>query len=1004
MTGRTGGGMDGCLPGKFSAMAGRGVRMLWVMVAIVWSTSLILAEGQLVLDENLKILNAARPDERRKFAGSNVPGQLFFPGEPVDLDFDFAREDNGAGYAIELQEITTRDPDSRTNAGFTDTSGNAPRIAREGAPIQVPLEVNFTDAPRVQFGVRNFPLPEKFGTYAMILMRGDGQRQFLGTLARVPRPRPDGTVDNVPIFGEGALIGDDGSRSEYYARMGVRGWRKEVQWMEKEDGTTNWEDSDKMFGAAKKLGCQIMATLGSHPEWSRPFQVPTPAAKWTPQTNGYGGTGDWLCRPELFPRYGQWLEGFVKRYWEGGKGGLWGLENYNEPWEGGGISGWAGDMPRYRALQKLVATSAREVDPAVRILASSSIMNTEDKLYSDGTLEMDPYIDIFTDHYVIPVNCYGPMVARARGKGSMETETWFVNSEYSLPQGAVQFLAAGQTRLSPWHPRVLFDSLPGVAEKAFIPTPVTVATAAFNHFVTGKRFEKMLFLEHLPFAFQFGKDDDKDAVVILFGRLMPVGSDDFKVHLWAQVNSTLGGTMTIDNHDGLLEFFDPAGNRIFRDEKEVTIPLSFLPTYLRSSRGPAAIKERLAAARIEGKRFVEIIPRDFEKVPDSANCALRVSLVNRLNRKVSGALKVHSPEGLSLESDRQEVTMGAGEMVTLDFPIKQAAASASNAYPFRFEFSSPDGNAEYAETLNAAVAPRGSKTVDGNLDDWSGVPGITVVGMTDNANMTELLRRPWLEVQKGNPETTSGEFKLAWDDDYLYVAARVNDPTAEPAPLRFSERDENSYFHSAASDTISPYKEFIEGVRARSGDPKRSFAEVPFVYCRSPEDGIPFRRDRLQFGLDVKPGWHDMQPVTGVSYGFHAVPDTDYEYSLYWVNDGKNGSAELWRYLAPGVPRINDWPRQVRGERTTGPVPNAKAAVRRDGPVYVYEAAIPREELKEFEFKAGTVFGLALVAGNSDGKSAYYAPDKAATKRNGLTLHPYWEHRPSAGVRWTLGE
>ena len=40
----------------------------------------------------------------------------------------------------------------------------------------------------------------------------------------------------------------------------------------------------------------------------------------------------------------------------------------------------------------------------------------------------------------------------------------------AYPHDAVQFLAAGQRRLSPWHPRVLFDRLPGTNDHYLIPT------------------------------------------------------------------------------------------------------------------------------------------------------------------------------------------------------------------------------------------------------------------------------------------------------------------------------------------------------------------------------------------------------------------------------------------------------------------------------------------------------------------------------------------------------
>ena len=60
------------------------------------------------------------------------------------------------------------------------------------------------------------------------------------------------------------------------------------------------------------------------------------------------------------------------------------------------------------------------------------------------------------------------------------------------------------------------------------------------------------------------------------------------------------------------------------------------------------------------------------------------------------------------------------------------------------------------------------------------------------------------------------------------------------------------------------------------------------------------------------------------------------------------------------------------------------------------------------EYKApadGTVFGtrhprptaVAKVCGLWD-----FGNDKAATKKNGLTLHPYWERASNCGVRWRL--
>ena len=55
----------------------------------------------------------------------------------------------------------------------------------------MPLEVHFTDKPRAEFEFNNFPLPEKFGTHALILIRGKSVNSW--QLSRVfPQPRADG--------------------------------------------------------------------------------------------------------------------------------------------------------------------------------------------------------------------------------------------------------------------------------------------------------------------------------------------------------------------------------------------------------------------------------------------------------------------------------------------------------------------------------------------------------------------------------------------------------------------------------------------------------------------------------------------------------------------------------------------------------------------------------------------------------------------------------------------
>jgi len=950
----------------------------------------------------MAVLQCQMPGTDYRFTGSSAPGQLFFPGDPVTLQMSFQTGSYAGtvGFQLDLVEITTRDP-SRAIAGTaTGPAGPAPLIALAGQPIQHQFSVPFADAPETRVVLERLPVPDQYGTYAIILVRGR-QRQFVTTVCRVPKPLDAGSVEQVPITGDFAFFDHPeryGQRAATYRRMGVRGVRVQTRWAERADGSYDWEQLDPIFAAAEQHQLQLLVTLGAHPSWSWPFgpDRPTPAVVgpgW--DGNADGGQADRLAAPKHFPRYSAWIIEFCQRYWKNGRGALWGIENYHQPWEGGSPTGWARDSHQYRLLHRLIAQSAWEADRRIKICAASSIMNTEDKFYADGSREFDQYLDVFTDHYVLPALSYGPLVARARGKVSLETETWLVRAEHQLPQ-IVQFLAAGQQRLAPSHPSALFDPLPGTDDPFLIPTPLVAATAAANHFLTGRTFEKVVFHTHLPWVFQFGKDNDPEGVLVLLGRLRGPAGNDPKERPWAQIETAPPGTLTVQNGDGRLQFFDVAGNPLHFGARTVRLPLSTEGMYIRCAQGPAAAAARLKAAAFAGQRPVEILPRDFSGFPTAPGARLTVTLQNRLNRSLLGILTAQTPPEIHLDQREQLIELAAGAQATLAFPVLQASNHPANAYPFTFTFRSPAGTAEYTEVLNVAVAPKGTRAIDGNLDDWPDAPGVVLELSSASTGPAAASRRSWAELKSQQPDGHYAEFKLAWDEAFLYLAAQVNDPTAELDTPRLADRAEDRYFHSAASDARPPFQQFIEQF------PGRSFAEVPYVYCVDPAWDSPYRRDRLQFALDVSEGWHDMAPTTNqVPLGFHAVPDADYEYSLYLC---AGGGSELWRLLAPGVPRRHDYPRQLRGERTTGPVPGAQHVVRREGATYVYEVAIPQAELADLKLVAGSSFGLMVRAGNRTGPDLDYARDKAVAMLNGLTLHPYWELSPNCGVRWTLVE
>jgi hypothetical protein len=200
------------------------------------------------------------------------------------------------------------------------------------------------------------------------------------------------------------------------------------------------------------------------------------------------------------------------------------------------------------------------------------------------------------------------------------------------------------------------------------------------------------------------------------------------------------------------------------------------------------------------------------------------------------------------------------------------------------------------------------------------------------------------------------------------------------------------------SRAVQPY------LRGKQRRPDASYTLASHVYARPSWLDRPHAGDTLQVGFDVLPGWehHGMRLGSNtVPTGFHAMPDTDYEYCAYACVDGMS---EIWRYLAPGVPRTHGSPRQPKSPKDQGSVKGGRCTVIRDGTLLIYELAIPWTELEGWKPRVGQRFGGIVRINDNAGPPLTFGMGKSATKDNSLSLHPFHEPKPSCGVEWVLGE
>lgn len=170
-----------------------------------------------------------------------------------------------------------------------------------------------------------------------------------------------------------------------------------------------------------------------------------------------------------------------------------------------------------------------------------------------------------------------------------------------------------------------------------------------------------------------------------------------------------------------------------------------------------------------------------------------------------------------------------------------------------------------------------------------------------------------------------------------------------------------------------------------------------FSYRRNPDlpSGNAPGHDNVQIAFNVLPPaqkrMHDKLP--GLPPRFTTYSDTDYEYALNPIAPAFGGGFEVWRLLAPGLPRKHFYPRQPKA-RDEGAVEGARMTSRRIGNTRILEAAIPWAEIPHVDAarRANRPIKFSFRVNDNNGPALELAQNRSVAKIN-PSFHVDWvEH------------
>ncbi len=779
----------------------------------------------------------------------------------------------------------------------------------------------------------SFPT-DRYGLLGATLVLSDGERLWAGYLgAALVAPKramtlaPDGRclVSAQPDTPPWKLA--------LLKRAGVDWLRTEIGWsaFEPTKGVYDWHGLDPFFTACRADGLCVMNLASHAPRWAQPVGdfADVPYKDYTIKLDDAPGR-------EFLPDWTRAWTAYLTRYRDVSRAvNLW-----NEPWEGGGISGWKSTGEHYRALLTGLKTARDAVDPAIKIVAPDSSSEADWKIFAAGKQDD---IDVISTHYEWPKAATAYALAHYYHKEVWETETWEAwEGDAATVRRTLYNLALGAHVVSYWHRDNCLDP-------AGNPTPELTTLSAMQGMLAGTAFREIVHPERPPFVLLFTGKGRQVAAITTTLALDPTHADgDFRGQF-----ADNHCTMELPDPFHRIRACDLYGNPlpVTRTWWKVRLPVGSDVRYLVYHGSAKRFKATLAKAIYPGLRPVEIVLHDI--LADRQEPEIRITLRNAYSVALPVTVSLDLPDAPHKSAiarfwahlpAQQSFTAPARMTVTLPPAGEQTVAftlladyrapAPGNRYHVTIHVQSPCGEASLEETLSVATITtiKQHDAFDETDRAWQRTTPVYLLPNHTRALPALTTWLPWPAFTKAVDES-SAEVALATDADNLYLIARVKDGTPRMLPSVLSGKTPH-VMQNAPADYM--YREMAPWPERDGDSLELSLGRI---------DGNPWLPK------------YEVYPPTSPLYHLGAYVPARNVFLLYPTAEGGAEVLQLragdWYYAHP-LPMDYAW----MAEHCR--VPGARVQARRDKDGYVLTAALPWASMPDVPHAPGSRLRLNL--------------------------------------------